>query len=178
MPTQSDLLTELADIHLPSGVSWWPLAPGWWVVISLFIIAAIAIYFWRRHQQRNRYRQFALQELHRVYQDAQQQSSSAIYLQHVSSILRRTAMSAYPDSFNNSIKGDDWLQWLDAHCRLSADSFAAGSGRALLIGPYQKSPQVDINALHQLSSYWAQHHRNQWQKNKQITVKNAEATHV
>ena len=28
----------LRDLHLPEGIGWWPLAPGWWVVIALVMI--------------------------------------------------------------------------------------------------------------------------------------------
>jgi hypothetical protein len=172
---ESNPLNDLADIHLPDGVSWWPLAPGWWVLIALAMIIAIALYYVRRHQQRNHYRHLSLQELLKAYQ---QQSSPAVYLQQVSSILRRTAMSAYPKNFNSSIKGDEWLLWLDAHCPATADSFAHGTGRALLVGPYQKAPDVDVAALHQLCTHWVKHHRNQWQTIKPLPVKKTEASHV
>ena len=25
----------LRDLHLPEAIGWWPLAPGWWVVVAL-----------------------------------------------------------------------------------------------------------------------------------------------
>ncbi len=192
MPNQTNPLDELADIHLPDGVSWWPLAPGWWILIALAVIAAAAIYYWRRHQQRNAYRHLALQELQQAYQDLQQHASTSVYLQQLSNILRRTALSAYSTQFNASIKGDEWLCWLDAHLtkRLDAqsttaqDSFAQGTGQALLVGPYQKAPQIDAAALQQLCVHWVQHHRNQWQKiktpslKKTADVKKTEATNV
>ena len=30
-------LSALKDIHLPEGVSLWPLAPGWYVIIILLL---------------------------------------------------------------------------------------------------------------------------------------------
>ena len=24
----------LRDLHLPDAISWWPLAPGWWLAIA------------------------------------------------------------------------------------------------------------------------------------------------
>ena len=30
---QADSLAQLRDIQLPEPISWWPLAPGWWVLI-------------------------------------------------------------------------------------------------------------------------------------------------
>ena len=29
----------LRDLHLPDAISWWPLAPGWWIVLGLALIA-------------------------------------------------------------------------------------------------------------------------------------------
>ncbi|MBL4711699.1 MAG: DUF4381 domain-containing protein [Gammaproteobacteria bacterium] len=30
---------NLKDIHLPEPILWWPLAPGWWMVIALLFVA-------------------------------------------------------------------------------------------------------------------------------------------
>lgn len=178
MPTPTNPLNELADIHLPSGVSWWPLAPGWWGVIVLLILSATALYLWLRHRQRNRYRHLALQELQQAYQHHQQQPSAALYLQRINQILRRTAMSAYGHQFNPALKGEDWLHWLDNHSKPTQDSFTEGSGRALLAGPYQKTPQIDAQALQQLCVDWIQHHHNRQPKNATSTPTPPEATHV
>ena len=32
-----ELLAQLADIHLPAEVSYWPPAPGWWVLALLLL---------------------------------------------------------------------------------------------------------------------------------------------
>ena len=29
----------LRDLHLPEVVGWWPLAPGWWVLLAMLVIA-------------------------------------------------------------------------------------------------------------------------------------------
>jgi hypothetical protein len=39
---QADSLAQLRDIQLPEPISWWPLAPGWWVLIIL----ATGIFGW------------------------------------------------------------------------------------------------------------------------------------
>ena len=36
-------LDQLADIHLPDPVSWWPLAPGWWMLLGLAVSIFIAV---------------------------------------------------------------------------------------------------------------------------------------
>ena len=178
-------LDQLADIHLPASVSWWPLAPGWWLLLSLILLGLVGYYFWRKHHARNYYRKLALHELHALNNEYQQQHDPAQYLQKLSVILKRTALSAQPVNFNASIKGDDWLAWLDAQCAAMkatqvqpiADNFTQGSGRALLSGPYQKTPQVDISQLHALAHYWIENHANHWQR-KHLPVNNARASGV
>lgn len=49
----NDPLADLADIAVKEGVSWWPLAIGWWLVITITALLVVAggIYLWRRIQQ-------------------------------------------------------------------------------------------------------------------------------
>ena len=41
----------LKDIHLPADVPWWPLAPGWWVLLAALLVLTLLIHWlavWRR----------------------------------------------------------------------------------------------------------------------------------
>ncbi|MGU3492774.1 DUF4381 domain-containing protein [Xanthobacteraceae bacterium A53D] len=51
-PSAGDPLLSLRDIHLPPPVSFWPPAPGWWMLLGLIVLAALiaAILEWRRRQ--------------------------------------------------------------------------------------------------------------------------------
>lgn len=167
-PTSSPL-DKLADIHLPDGVSWWPLAPGWWFLLALLVICVIGFFIWRRHKAQNAYRIIAQHQLAGIYADYQQTQNTAAYLQALSLLLRRTALTAHPHSFNASIKGNEWLQWLDSVCPETKGAFSGESGSALLVGPYQKNPQTDISELQQLSAQWIAQHRNHRQP---FSVKN------
>ena len=47
MPTDLTQILEenLRGLHMPDSVSWWPLAWGWWALLSLIIvIAALCCY--------------------------------------------------------------------------------------------------------------------------------------
>jgi hypothetical protein len=161
----TDPLAQLHDIVLPQAVSWWPLAWGWWVLLVLILgISASIIFFWRRNIKHERYRKAALAELDKNFQDYQLEADVARYLQDLSVLLRRTAISAQPRSFPVDIKGNAWLLWLEAQCPEVKTEFSTGIGQILLTGPYQAKPQIDAQALQQLTRLWLQKHRNQWQK--------------
>jgi membrane protein implicated in regulation of membrane protease activity len=161
----ADPLAQLHDILLPPAISWWPLAWGWWLLLALLAgCAAFAIYIWRRRKKRARYRLLALQELALINERYRQQNDSAEYLQQLTILLRRTALSAQPRRFPVDIKGEAWLHWLDNYCPQARGEFTRGSGRVLLTGPYEARPVIDADALATLVRLWLQEHRNQWQK--------------
>ncbi|MBS1202779.1 MAG: hypothetical protein H6R22_1288, partial [Chromatiaceae bacterium] len=48
-----DPLAGLRDWHLPDPVSWWPPAPGWWLVAGLALAAcALTLHWWLRRRRR------------------------------------------------------------------------------------------------------------------------------
>lgn len=170
-PTSAqDPLAQLQDIHLPEAIGFWPPAWGWWLL--LFVVLATVgsiIYFARRNRLLNGYRALALKELAKIKQQYDAEKNSE-YLQAISILLRRTALSGFGAQFNASIKGEDWLQWLDTQNHKPSTEFSKRVGRALLIGPYQKNPEFDRDALHKSVESWIQHHRNQWQKKPAPTL--------
>ena len=38
----------LRDLHLPEAIGWWPLAPGWWILIAIALVGLgfLIIVFW------------------------------------------------------------------------------------------------------------------------------------
>lgn len=180
MQPNSSPLDQLADIHLPNGVSWWPLAPGWWILLALLVIVVIGFFIWRQRRQQNHYRVIAEQELATIYAHYQQSQDAAVYLHSLSVLLRRTALTAYPNSFNASIKGNDWLNWLDSVCPTLNPPFSGELGQSLLSSAYQKNPHIDVAGLQQLSTAWISQHRNHRQKIPAARKVNSvtEANHV
>lgn len=133
----NDPLSQLRDIHLPDAVGWWPLAPGWWILAALFLAAIFVLVLWiiRRHRA-NRYRVQALIEMEKIWSEYQTQGDIARYLELMPQLLRRTAITAYPNLKKvSTLFGVDWLQFLDQTS--NSKNFQNGAGKLLITLPYQ-----------------------------------------
>lgn len=125
----------LRDIHLPAEPSWWPPAPGWWVLAAL---AALALAWWLRRLARARRLQRARRalrdELERLRAEAH---DGAAQVAAMSMLLRRAASRYAPHAV--TLRDDDWLRFLDGPDETRP--FTEGAGRLLLDGPYRR--QID-----------------------------------
>ena len=100
-------LDRLHDVALPPDISWWPLAPGWYFIITLLALTSLwlAWRFWSKWQA-NAYRRAALRELATM--------SSA---PEIATLLRRTALVIAPRDLVAARTGAAWIDWLAAQCR-------------------------------------------------------------
>ncbi|HEX5056317.1 MAG TPA: DUF4381 domain-containing protein [Gammaproteobacteria bacterium] len=132
----------LRDIHLPDGVSWWPPAPGWWLLLALLLGAAIALWYWRRRGsvRWSLYRQ-ALQELERIENGFGQKDNERLVLENLSVLLRRVAVSRHPRTQVASLTGPRWLEFLDSVS--GGTGFSGGPGRILADAPYNPALRTD-----------------------------------
>ena len=140
----------LRDLHLPEAISWWPLAPGWWVVISLALLAlGYLLRIWLRRRARGAARRYAMQQLKALVQEYEQHKDLVIFGSKVSALLRRTMLAYAPRQDVAGLTGDDWLDWLDQG--LAQPVFANGPGRQILDLPYRdpnsELPAADIDRL-------------------------------
>ena len=142
---------ELRDIHVPADPSWWPPAPGWWLLAAIVIaLLAWAILRLRRSMRRRQWRQRVIAELDRIATDASLREDPPRLLGELSQLLRRSARLL--DVAAPSLRGTDWLAFLDQ--QIGGDEFSRGSGRVLLDGPYQRQASVDADALLALVRRW------------------------
>jgi len=143
----------LRDIHLPDPVSWWPPAPGWWLLALAASILTVLIFVRLRKPKRGRSTKansrFRLEVLTKEYDEHQDQQR---FLRELSSLLRRVSLSFYGRSEVASLTGEAWLRLLDR--TLGTDAFRQGPGRILAIGPYQPSVTVDVPGLVGLCREW------------------------
>jgi hypothetical protein len=156
-PTQQPPLT-LRDIHLPDPVSWWPLAPGWWLALALVIIvSAVTILSIRRYRQRG-YRRLGLQQLATIEADMATQDDHRQLIQQLSQLLRHMAILHYQQPCAG-LEGQAWLDFLDQPFSNKTapenQPFAVGPGQCFGSGPYQKNiDKIDTAALFSLCRRW------------------------
>ena len=140
----------LRDLHLPDAVGWWPLAPGWWVLLLLLVVTlGYGLYRAYRSRQHNAARRFALRELSRFEAEYLEHRDPVRLGKELSALLRRS-MLAYADRDEVAgLTGEAWLEWLDKEMPLPY--FHTDGGKSLLQLPYRDPggdfSDVDIGAL-------------------------------
>jgi len=150
-------LDQLKDIHLPEPVTFFPNAPGWWllVIVSLALVG----YFIYRHY---RYKHLialikpATQEV----ENLKKSTPSASSLAQLSALLKRISLVYFPKAQVASLKGKQWLKFLNQDSQDPSKeqvTFGKNDGFMLTQLAYQKNPQIDPtdwrNLLH-LSQRW------------------------
>lgn len=157
-------LQNLHDIVVPADVAWWPLAPGWYVVAGV-VIVALAYFVYRKLRQvrKNRYRVLALQELAEI-----RQGSKTVAMSQIPVLLKRAALSTWPREEVAALNGADWHRFLDrtaATNRFSSgagevlDSLAYGGAEAVAAGDGKLDGKLE-GAI-EAAEFWLNHHRNE-----------------
>ncbi len=83
-PLQQILDTQLRANHLPDPISFWPIAPGWWILVALIVLASSAgIYFYLNHRKKTAFRREALQRLEELPTTQQFPAKANILLKQV-----------------------------------------------------------------------------------------------
>ncbi|MDR3504247.1 MAG: DUF4381 domain-containing protein [Legionella sp.] len=153
MANQTDPLAQLKDIHLPDAIGWWPLAPGWYAVITLIIllIFVLAAYVYRRHRYALAKKQALL--LLASYQEAyEKEQNTPTSSAQISELLRRVALVYYPRAEVASLHGDAWLQFLNQ----TSKGIDFNAVRALLLdAPFKAADSgIDLSPLFAHAKHW------------------------
>ena len=128
-------LPELRDIHLPEGVSVWPPAYGWWVILgeALCFVLIIALVQLLRKKSKKLY---ALHLLKNIYCN-----NSLRSVVEMSALLRRICVFKYKEAM--TLYGEDWLNFLNSH---SSKKLEGESAQLLLDAPYMKNLPQDFKS--------------------------------
>ena len=151
-----ELLAQLADIHLPADISFWPPALGWWVLALLLLIASsfATRKLYKKAEQRKAC-QYALAELENCLEKLDESAGQKKLLQYVNdvnTVLRRVALVKFPESNPGSLVGETWIAFIRRTGNSSQldDQLSA----ALSHGRFRKQIEVDIQALNQMARSW------------------------
>ena len=154
-----ELLAQLADIHLPEPVSYWPPAIGWWILAAIaLVLLVILIRKLVAIRRQQKICQYALAELDRCY-DAYSQAEPATleqsrldYVNQFNTVVRRVALVHYPQANVASLDGAAWVDFIrqKGESSLMTKEIAA----ALQYGRFQKKCDVDVDAMQGFGLQW------------------------
>lgn len=123
-------MTPLALRDVQEGVTpaWWPLAPGWWLVLGAVVVVAALLALRTVRQRRRR------AAILRVFDDAVDRAGTpSQQVAAMSELLRRAARRKDPSA--GTLAGEAWLRFLDEG--LPQPVFAAGAGALLRDGGFR-----------------------------------------
>lgn len=147
MNDSANSLDRLHDIALPPEVPWWPLAPGWYVVLGVLLVLMLVLAHraWKRHRG-NAYRRAALRQL-----------AFAQDVPSIAELLRRTALAIAPREEIAAMTGNAWLDWLAAQ---SSEDIPDAVREQLNTGVYdQRGPDHELAPLREFAGRWIAHHQ-------------------
>lgn len=145
----------LRDIHLPGPVSWWPPAPGWWLLGAL-VLALVLLLSWGWSRLRRRRRSVAWlcrPELRRLRQEYEGSTDATGLARDLSVLVRQICISGFPRWQVAGLTGEAWLEFLDGTA--GHKGFSQGPGRALVEAPYRPHSEFEAQALLDLVESWA-----------------------
>ena len=151
----TDPLQQLHALREPATIGWWPLAPGWWLLLALVLLALVAGAWWlyRRHQ-RSAYRRLGLRQLESIQHQYGRDHDSRQAVQAVNALLKGVALKAYPRRNIAAINGDDWHEFLST----SAPAGQAFEPTSLTAQYRPDTGDIDVEALVRAARHWISRH--------------------
>ncbi len=158
-----DPLAQLRDIHLPDAISWWPPAPGWWLVGAIFVALLVyGLWRWLNEHRNNTYRRQAISELEQAWKQYRSNHDGQAYVKLCNIVLRRAAL--HRDSVNRRaiapLAGREWFDYLDSCCKQAV--FAGNISADLYEAQYRPhnadQAQHDLRDFHKASLKWLKSH--------------------
>ncbi len=100
-------LAKLHDIRLPEPVGWWPLAPGWWVLIALVVLIALAALA-LEYRRRRTVRFAALRELAALKERMSDDAAAPQVAADLAVLVRRIILTGPDAQRLAGLSGPDW----------------------------------------------------------------------
>ena len=160
----TELLAQLADIHLPEPVGMgplgtWPPAPGWWVLGLLLLIGLPYLVRWLLGlRTRSKTRKQALAALQHCYQRlasaaaGESEHAQLRYLNEVNEVLRRVALVHFPQTGVAGLSGAAWVDFI--RCTGDSSRLTRDIATALSAGRFRPRCTVDADAVQAMAHTW------------------------
>jgi Domain of unknown function (DUF4381) len=154
-----ELLAQLADIHLPEPVSYWPPAIGWWILGAIALVLLIILFRqFARMRRQQKICQYAVAELQRCYDSYSHADPAAIeqskldYVNQFNTVVRRVALVHFPQANVASLDGASWVDFIrqKGESSLMTEEIA----KALQYGRFQTKCEVDVDAMQHFGEQW------------------------
>ncbi len=142
-------LNNLQDIIVPDAPGFFPLAPGWYVV--LLILFTLLLHFAYRSflsYRENQYRRDALAEL-----------PHTLTVKGLLSLAKRVALSAYGREQTAILSGDEWWTFMESHSDVKIASDLRETLEKSLYDPAYKANKETEKAVASLVKVWIKTHR-------------------
>lgn len=149
---KDDALNQLKDIHLPLPVGWWPLAPGWYLLM-LFLFCFLVFLCFRgyRYYLNTQAKRQALVLLDSYCLQYNKDKNAPLMSARISELLKRVALVYFPRQQVASIHGQAWINFLNKTSK-GIDFELVKS--LLLDSPYNASKRCDLNPLIKRAKLW------------------------
>ncbi|MEN9945912.1 MAG: hypothetical protein RLZZ293_298 [Pseudomonadota bacterium] len=149
---QNNPLADLKDIQLPQPVSIFPLAYGWYGIITILILAIlIGGYYYYRLVKHRQYQNNLLSLVTQIEQQLVANPQDTTILSKISILLKQIARSKFANETPQNLYGQAWLEFLDRTGK--TQEFTLGVGK-ILLDVYQNKPLVANEEFFLLIRKW------------------------
>lgn len=151
-------IEQLKELGLPAPVSYAPQTWGWWVLLAILLLAALAIATRRYWQwRRDRYRREALVRLAQL----RDRSDDLNALRELPELLKRVAISMPQSQSVAASEQEDWQRFLQQHSKKPLPADFSQQLARLAYAPddvLRSLPASQRQALFDTCQHWVEHH--------------------
>lgn len=133
----------LRDIRGLDPLPWWPIAPGWWYLLTglaLTLALTVLLSWWLRRQRRD-WRDEARAELRVLRRNVRRHDPREL-LGELAELMRRIAMARFGRRACAGLVGEEWLAWLQAN---DPRGFAWRREGRVLIDALYAPPGIEVD---------------------------------